>query len=92
MSPAIATAYLTEILRDARSRTLELLDGLDAEQLIGSMLDIVNPMQREIGHAARFYEYIILRSLCGHKPLLANGPAGSDVFAGCRTCALNGDH
>jgi len=73
MSQSVTTAYLTEILDDARSRTLELLDGLDAEQLIGPKLDIVNPMQWEIGHVAWFYEYFILRRLYGHQPLLANG-------------------
>jgi iron(II)-dependent oxidoreductase len=73
MSQTVTTAELSEILRDARSRTLELLDGLDAEQLIGPKLDIVNPMQWEIGHVAWFYEYFILRRLYGHKPLLANG-------------------
>ena len=73
MCQTVTTAYLTEILRDARSRTLELLAGLEAEQLIGPKLDIVNPMQWEIGHVAWFYEYFILRSLYGHKPLLANG-------------------
>ena len=73
MPQTVTTAYLAEILRDARSRTLELLDGLDAEQLIGPKLAIVNPMQWEIGHVAWFYEYFILRSLYGHKPLLANG-------------------
>ncbi len=73
MPQAVSTAYLIDILRDARSRTLELLDGLNAEQLIGPKLDIVNPMQWEIGHVAWFYEYFILRSLYGRKPLLANG-------------------
>jgi iron(II)-dependent oxidoreductase len=73
MSKTVSTAYLTEILRDARARTLELLDGLDAGQLIGPKLDIVNPMQWEIGHVAWFYEYFILRSLYGQERLLASG-------------------
>jgi iron(II)-dependent oxidoreductase len=73
MSQSVTTAYLAEILGDARSRTLELLDGLDAQQLIGPKLDIVNPMQWEIGHVAWFYEYFILRRLYGHQPLLAHG-------------------
>lgn len=73
MSRTVTTAYLTEILRDARSRTLELLQGLDAAQLIGPKLDTVNPMLWEIGHVAWFYEYFILRRLYNHRPLLANG-------------------
>lgn len=92
MYQTVTTACLSEMLRDARSHTLGLLDGLDAGQLIGPMRYIVNPMQWEIGHVTRFYEYIILRSLYGHKPLLANSPAGRDIFAGSGTCALNGDH
>ncbi len=73
MSQTATTAYLTEILRDARARTLELLQGLDETQIIGPKLDIVNPMLWEIGHVAWFYEYFILRRLYGYKPLLANG-------------------
>lgn len=73
MSRTVTTAYLTEILRDARSRTLELLQGLDAAQLIGPKLNTVNPMLWEIGHVAWFYEYFILRRLYNHRPLLANG-------------------
>ena len=73
MSRTVTTAYLAEILRDARSRTMELLDGLDEKQLIGPKLDIVNPMLWEIGHVAWFYEYFILRCLYDHKPLLAKG-------------------
>jgi iron(II)-dependent oxidoreductase len=73
MSRTVTTAYLTEILQDARSRTLELLQGLDAAQLIGPKLDTVNPMLWEIGHVAWFYEYFILRRLYNHRPLLANG-------------------
>jgi iron(II)-dependent oxidoreductase len=73
MSRIVTTAYLAEILRDAGSRTLELLDGLDEQQLIGPKLDTVNPMLWEIGHVAWFYEYFILRRLYDHKPLLSNG-------------------
>ena len=73
MARTVTTAYLADILRDARSRTLELLHGLDAQQLIGPRLDTVNPMLWEIGHVAWFYEYFILRRLYGHKPILANG-------------------
>ena len=73
MCQTVTTAYLEEILSDARSRTLELVEGLDGQQLMGPRLDIVNPMQWEIGHVAWFYEYFILRSRHGHRPLLANG-------------------
>jgi iron(II)-dependent oxidoreductase len=69
------------MLRDARSRTLELLDGLDEAQLIGPKLDTVNPMLWEIGHVAWFYEYFILRRLYDHEPLLANGDRLYDSIA-----------
>ena len=70
MSRTVTTAYLTEILRDARARTLELLQGLDETQIIGPELDIVNPILWEIGHVAWFYEYFILRRLYDYRPLL----------------------
>ena len=73
MTQLVSTAYLIEILDDARNRTLELLQGLDDEQLIGPRLPIVNPMQWEIGHVTYFYEYFILRRLYDYAPLLANG-------------------
>jgi iron(II)-dependent oxidoreductase len=73
MTRSVTTAHLTDILRDARARTLELLAGLDQQQLIGPKLAIVNPMQWEIGHVAWFYEYFILRRLYDYPPLLANG-------------------
>lgn len=47
--------------QDARKRTLQLLHGLSAEQLIGPKLATVNPMHWEIGHAAYFYEFWVLR-------------------------------
>jgi iron(II)-dependent oxidoreductase len=73
MTKPVTTAYLTEILRDARSRTLTLLEGLDHTQLMGPRLAIVNPMLWEIGHVAWFYEYFILRRLYDHSPLLERG-------------------
>ena len=48
-------------MADARARTLALVDGLDAAQLMGPRLAIVNPLRWEIGHTAYFYEYWVLR-------------------------------
>ncbi|MDT8283399.1 MAG: selenoneine synthase SenA [Gammaproteobacteria bacterium] len=59
-------------LKDARQRTLALVDGLDQQQLIGPKLDIVNPLLWEIGHVAYFYELWLLRHLDGAKPSLKN--------------------
>ncbi len=69
----VSTAHLRDILNDARGRTLELVDGLDGQQLMGPRLPTVNPLQWEIGHVAWFYEYFVLRRLYGCPPLLANG-------------------
>ena len=69
------------MMRDARQRTLELVDGLDAEQLIGPKLPTVNPLQWEIGHVAWFHEFFILRQLYGAPPILANGDSIYDSIA-----------
>jgi iron(II)-dependent oxidoreductase len=63
------------MLRDARSRTLALVVDLDAEQLMGPRLDIVNPMLWEIGHLAWFHEHFALRPLERRNPLLPNADA-----------------
>jgi gamma-glutamyl hercynylcysteine S-oxide synthase len=57
-------------LTDARARTLQLVKGLDAGQLMGSRLDVVNPILWEIGHVAWFHEYFVLRRLDGGEPRL----------------------
>lgn len=57
-------------LRDARTRTLELVAGLDGAALMGPRLAIVNPLLWEIGHLAWFHEHFILRGLDGRAPLL----------------------
>lgn len=63
------------MLQDARSRSYELVDDLDQQQLIGPKLSTVNPLQWEIGHVAYFYEYFILRQLYGQESLLGNARA-----------------
>jgi ergothioneine biosynthesis protein EgtB len=59
------TADLITEMADARARTLALVDGLDAAQLMGPKLAIVNPLRWEIGHTAYFYEYWVLRRHLG---------------------------
>lgn len=73
--------YLKEIMTDAHNRTLELVAGLDEEQLTGPKLPIVNPLRWEIGHVAWFHEKFILRDLYGRPPLLANGDDIYDSIA-----------
>ncbi len=69
MTAPVTKDYLLDILEDAHSRTLELLDGLDQNQLIGPRLPVVNPLLWEIGHVAWFTEQFILRKLHGHAPI-----------------------
>ena len=61
---------LIDWMDDARRRTLALIEGLDSGQLMGPKLPIVNPLRWEIGHAAYFYEYWILRQHLGEPPVL----------------------
>ncbi len=66
----VSCEHLIGAMRDARKRTLELVDGLSREQLIGPKLDIVNPMLWEIGHVAWFHEHFILQRADGKPPLM----------------------
>ena len=81
MTAPVATDDLAVMMYSARQRTLELLDGLTPEQLIGPRLPIVNPMLWEVGHVAWFHEYFILRREYGHAPLLGRGDAVYDSIA-----------
>jgi iron(II)-dependent oxidoreductase len=68
-------------LRDARSRSLALIEDLDDAQWLGPELDIVNPPRWEIGHVAWFQERWALRHLRGLKPMRADGDALYDSAA-----------
>lgn len=63
---------LIDDLIDSRKRTLELVEGLDQQQIIGPMIDIVNPLLWEIGHTAYFHELWTLRHLDGATSFLEN--------------------
>ena len=52
---------IADQLEDAHQRTMALIDGLSRLQLTGPLLATVNPLLWEIGHAAYFYEYWVLR-------------------------------
>ena len=69
----IANAKLMEALRETRARTLELVNDLSDKQLVGPRLEIVNPLQWEIGHLAWFQEFWVLRHFGGQLPILTNG-------------------
>ena len=57
-------------LHDTRARTRRLIEDLSADQLMGPMLPIVNPVLWEIGHVGWFHEYWTLRQVHGAAPLL----------------------
>jgi iron(II)-dependent oxidoreductase len=81
MTAPLAAEHLAAIMRSARRRTLELIDGLTQEQLIGPKLAIVNPLLWEIGHVAWFHEQFLLRRELGRAPLLARGDTIYDSIA-----------
>ena len=81
MTAQVSTDHLSKIMHSARQRTLELLDGLSDEQLVGPKLPILNPTIWEIGHVAWFHEFFILRQEYGHDPLLDRGDALYDSIA-----------
>src|SRR6266511_1046263 len=68
-------ATIVESLREARRRTISLVEDLNDEQMMGPRLEIVNPLLWEIGHVAWFQEYWVLRHLNDRSPILKNGDA-----------------
>ncbi len=75
MTAPVATRQLQNMLRDCRTRTLELVVDLAPDQLFGPRLDIVNPLLWEIGHLAWFHEYFALRRLEGRNSVLPDADA-----------------
>jgi len=69
----VTTPQLIDALKETRARTLELVDDLNEEQLIGPRLQIVNPLRWEIGHIAWFQEFWVLRHLGRQSPILKQG-------------------
>jgi iron(II)-dependent oxidoreductase len=70
-----STDELSTLIRNAHARSLELVDGLSGEQLMGPRLAIVNPLLWEIGHVAHFHEMFILRGLDGDDSFIAGSDA-----------------
>ena len=60
------------MLTEARAHTLELVDDLSDEQMLGPKLRIVNPPLWEIGHVAWFEEKWALRHLRNLEPSRAD--------------------
>jgi iron(II)-dependent oxidoreductase len=67
-----STEELSAWVRDARRRTYDLVAGLDARELMGPRLPIVNPPLWEIGHVAWFQERWVLRHAHGQPALRAD--------------------
>jgi gamma-glutamyl hercynylcysteine S-oxide synthase len=76
-----SAAVLADWVRDARQRTVALVDDLSDEQLLGPRLSIVNPLLWEVGHIAWFQEKWVLRHVGGQPPLQADGDALYDSAA-----------
>lgn len=66
---------LRSCLREARARSLALIEDLDIGQWLGPQLPIINPPLWEIGHMTWFQEYWTLRHLGRRDPVLPNGDA-----------------
>lgn len=73
--PRIPIMSLSDALKDARARTLELTLDLDDARWIGPRLDIVNPMRWEVGHIAWFQEHWVLRRARGRERIRADADA-----------------
>ena len=71
---------LIEPMRDARRRTLALVEDLPDEKLTVSKLDIVNPFLWELGHVTFFHDAFILGYLDGDPPLLQGAERIYDSF------------
>jgi iron(II)-dependent oxidoreductase len=69
----IACLPIASWVAEARTRTLELVDDLSDEELIGPRLSIVNPLHWEIGHVAWFQEHWALRHAAGLPPVRTDG-------------------
>ena len=77
----VSNKYLEKIICDADARTIDLIEGLDEEQLMGPKLSIVNPTLWSIGHIAWFYEKFILRDRENRAPVLDCGDTLYDSTA-----------
>src|SRR5437763_6744556 len=74
----LTAAEISQLLMEARSRTLDLVGDFTDEQMIGPSLRIVNPPLWEVGHVAWFQEKWALRHLRGAPPVRADADAFYD--------------
>jgi iron(II)-dependent oxidoreductase len=71
----VANERLAGWVSDAAERARDMLADLSDEQLMGPYLPTVNPMRWELGHAAWFYSYWVLRSARDLEPVRADEDA-----------------
>jgi len=80
-APNPSVEQIASWLREARSRTTEIIADLSSDQLSVPQLEILNPFIWEIGHVAWFQEKWVLRHGAGRQPLLSNGDELYDSVA-----------
>ncbi len=68
-------SQLEEWVIDARARTLDLVRDLSDEQFRVPLIRTINPFLWEIGHAAYFQEYWVLRHAAGQPPMRSDADA-----------------
>src|SRR5438552_6202958 len=73
-------ACLADLLLEARSVEMQLLDGLTDEQMLGAPAHFVEPPIWEMGHVGWFQEYWLLRHLGGEPTLLPGSDGIYDSF------------
>ncbi|HXV60678.1 MAG TPA: selenoneine synthase SenA [Vicinamibacteria bacterium] len=76
----LSSATLDHLVRDARHRTLDLVQDLADRDLELPKLDIVNPIRWELGHVAHFFEVFFLDLLGKHERLLPGADEMYDSF------------
>ena len=79
--PERRDVVLAAWVRDARRRTMEVVEDLSDEQLHGPQLRIVNPLLWEIGHVTWFQEKWALRHAGGEAPMRADSDSLYDSAA-----------
>jgi iron(II)-dependent oxidoreductase len=72
-SKSLSAPQLIQMITEVRDRSLELVEDLTDQQMIGPLLPIVNPLLWEIGHVAWFHERWVLRHLRHQNPIIEEG-------------------
>jgi gamma-glutamyl hercynylcysteine S-oxide synthase len=65
----VSKGAIAELLREARGRTLALIDSLDDEQLNRVHSPILSPLAWDLGHIANFEELWLVQTIGDREPL-----------------------